>query len=210
MESTTWDMVLQTLKGSKDQIHREPRPPRCLWAHAVVPASGPLGEGGDPGQLARRMALHAIRHSMRQLLVLPHVQAMGRHLHGEGFTALLYADDLLLLGESEEEVCRALIFVLGRGLQPRHYHQPQKSFMKPTQVIKYLGQVINLRERTVSLTSDEKSGVVKRCKYLHRRATATPRLAGSLAGALLDAAKGIAPLMGLGRQLSSIFFLYLR
>ena len=106
-------------------------------------------------------------------------------LQGEGFTALLYADDLLLLGESEAEVRRALFSAPDLASTLGITIHLKKSIMKPTQVIKYLGPVINLQARTVSLPCDKRTGLIKRCKYLHRRAAAIPRLAASLAGGAL-------------------------
>ena len=124
-------------------------------------------------------------------------------LQRRGHTAIIYADDVLILGESLKAENRALNDAISLATELGITLNFSKSNLTPTSTIQYLGMLINLSTRTISLPPTKRSGLRDRCKYISRRATAPPRLAASLTGALLDAAKGAAPLLGLAQRLAA-------
>ena len=120
-----------------------------------------------------------------------------------GYTCMIYADDMILLGRTKEETAHAvhqaieLLTALGVSVNF------EKSQTTPSRQILYLGQLIDLARRTISLPRDKRSSLLRATQRSLRRGRTTPRELASIAGQLLDTAKGSTSLLGLARGLAA-------
>ena len=125
-------------------------------------------------------------------------------LQQEGHIALIYSDNMLLLGRTKTEVQNAVLAALQLVTKLGVTVNWPKSNWRPARKSKFLGQEINLESRSVSLPASKVKDYSKRIVGVLRRTTTTPRELASVAGQALDAAKGETLLLGLAKNLSHI------
>ena len=96
-------------------------------------------------------------------------------LRMQGHTSVVYADYSYLQGDSCESclnnvndtiiMLRSLIFTI----------QPEKSVLKPTQNLIYLGFIINSEDMTLKLTEEKKQNMYNLCTKLIKKSKSTIR-----------------------------------
>ena len=107
-----------------------------------------------------------------------------------------YVDDILLLGESPQ--LTYFIQLLTRlGIRINF----PKCHLTPSQTLPYLGQTLNLAQRSISCVPLKAQGCRWMAKKLCSGNTTRPCNLASLAGKLLDLQKGAVNLLGLARRL---------
>lgn len=123
-------------------------------------------------------------------------------LQAWGTTAVIYSDNLLVLGRSAFEVqigiLRAVHLCNRLGIT---INWP-KSEPDPVTQTDFLGQHLDLTAHTITLPLHKTKPLESRLEHILRRQQTTPKELASLAGQLLDATKGSLLLQGLARQVS--------
>ena len=110
-----------------------------------------------------------------------------------GVCLVIYLDHLLIIAHSREELTIAwdttmyLFHHLGLTLNPK------KSVLDPTQVIEFLGVVVNSLELTFSLPEKKALKLISKCQNAYSQATMTLRELCSLTGKLRATAPAVSP-----------------
>ena len=110
-----------------------------------------------------------------------------------GVCLVIYLDDLLIIAHSKEELKMArdttmyLFHHLGLTLNPK------KSVLDPTQIIEFLGVIVNSLELTFSLPEKKALKLISRCQEAYNRVTMTLRELCSLTGKLRATAPAVSP-----------------
>ena len=103
-------------------------------------------------------------------------------LREEGTTIAAYIDDLITLARSWEK-CSNNICVISSLLDELGFVvHPEKSVFTPTQVLEYLGFIINSLEMTVRLTPTKSQGIIKLCHQVLNSPVCTIREVAQLLG----------------------------
>ena len=126
------------------------------------------------------------------------------HLRDRGLILVWYVDDLLILNTSPTLVLQDLTAVItllnNLGVQ---LNQPKCNFV-PSNVVKYLGQQIDLLHKIVSPLPTKLTSCLHLCKAMSTGKQVQPSRVAALAGTLLDLAKGAVNLSGLPKILMQI------
>jgi hypothetical protein len=123
-------------------------------------------------------------------------------LHQQGIQAVIYIDDLLILGHNQQEteahtrVAVQLMNSLGLRI-----NLPKSQF-KATTSIQYLGQQLDLRNRTINMPEDKRRSTLSLNQFLLHRQTGSAKDLACMAGKVLDLAKGCVNLQGLSQTMS--------
>ena len=105
-------------------------------------------------------------------------------LREEGYESVIYVDDSLLQGEDFQE-CLDNIQKTLKYLQDLGFViHPEKSILYPTQIITFLGFIINTLNMTVTLTTEKKDKIITKGKGLLKRGNITIRMISSFIGNL--------------------------
>ena len=118
------------------------------------------------------------------------------HLRSLGFEIVMYIDDSLLLGDTEEE-CRLAVNKACKLLDSLGFTiHPIKSVFKPTQSIEFLGFVLDSVAMTVTLSDNKVKGIKEVCAKLLDRPKVTIQHLAEVIGKLVATQPGvwIAPL----------------
>ena len=124
-------------------------------------------------------------------------------LRDRGILLTWYVDDILLLAKSPEICLAQTKFVIQLFTSLGLRINVQKSSLVPQQTVNYLGQVLNLANRSVSPLPCK---VCHLRKMLHHAApgkTTRPCVLASIAGTVLDLSKGAVNLLGFAKELMS-------
>ena len=110
-----------------------------------------------------------------------------------GVCLVIYLDDLLIIARSKEELKMArdttmyLFHHLGLTLNPK------KSVLEPTQIIEFLGVMVNSLELTFSLPEKKALKLISRCQSAYNQVTMTLGELCSLTGKLRATAPAVSP-----------------
>ena len=105
-------------------------------------------------------------------------------LREEGYESVIYVDDSLLQGDNIQE-CLDNIRITLKYLQDLGFIiHPEKSILYPTQIITFLGFIINTLNMTVTLTMEKKEKIIAKGKGLLKRGSITIRMVSSFIGNL--------------------------
>ena len=196
-----WGTVLQTL-----QDH-----PHCRWGVTLDLKDWFFHLGLHP-QTQRWVRVRGHNQSV-QMLGLPFglqsspfwahrlAKPMLQHLRGRGTVMCWYVDDILLLGESPAHVFSQLTYFIQLLTRLGIRINFPKCHLTPSQTLPYLGQTLNLAQRSISCVPLKAQGCRWMAKKLCSGNTTRPCNLASLAGKLLDLQKGAVNLVGLARQL---------
>ena len=97
------------------------------------------------------------------------------HLHRLGYLSIIFIDDTLLLGDSEVECVRNVKMSLGLFEKLGFVVHPEKSVLKPTHSITYLGFVLHSKTMTVTLTPERKGKIFQTAFGLCKKDSSTVR-----------------------------------
>jgi len=112
-------------------------------------------------------------------------------LRARGFENSAYIDDSCLVAESFDKCTDnvnhtiELLDKLGFTLHP------EKSCLVPTQVLVYLGFVLNTIRMVVSLTSEKRDKIINKCKLLLKKLTCSIRELAEVIGSVVAAEPGV-------------------
>lgn len=112
-------------------------------------------------------------------------------LRGEGLIIAMYIDDALLIGDSAVDCAwnvHKTVTLLDKVGFTVH---PEKSVLKPSQEIQFLGFLINSQEWTIRLTPRKVEGIVSQCKDFLEKSWCTIRKLAELIGKLVAAEPGV-------------------
>ena len=118
------------------------------------------------------------------------------HLRGLGFEIVMYIDDSLLLGDTEE-LCRLAVNRTCKLLDSLGFTiHPVKSVFKPTQTIEFLGFVLNSVTMTVTLSEYKMKKIIQACSDLLEYTKVSIQFLAEVIGQLVASQPGvwIAPL----------------
>lgn len=114
-------------------------------------------------------------------------QAMAFRLRSNGLTVVVYVDDVLVMANTQEEAQAAIELTVTLIEQMGITINKSKSVLKPAQVIKYLGYVINLKNKTVTITLEKRLAIrhmaARELKALYTTKLRMSKLIGVLQGA---------------------------
>ena len=88
------------------------------------------------------------------------------HLRKHGYMNVVYIDDILLVGESQEECYNNMLNTVHLLDQLGFTIHPLKSVLCPMQSIQFLGFMLNSVTMTVTLTDDKVQNIQKACESL--------------------------------------------
>ena len=112
-------------------------------------------------------------------------------LREQGYLSVIYVDDTLLCGETQDECLEnikqtvALLQYLGFTIHP------EKSVLLPTQIIEFLGFIIDTTHMTISLTSRKRQNIIQQCRLLLQTPTATVRQVAQMVGKMVATKEAI-------------------
>ena len=113
------------------------------------------------------------------------------HLRKHGLMNVIYIDDILLVGESQEE-CYYNVSNTVNVLDDLGFTiHPHKSVLQPTQYIQFLGFMLNSVTMTVKLTSEKVRNIQNVCEVLLSSEKVTLRQFAQLVGMLVAAEPGV-------------------
>ena len=124
-----------------------------------------------------------------------------RHLRSLGIPLLWYVDDILLLGESREQVFDHVVTFLNLMTRLGLRVNVEKSNLLPAQTVPYLGHLLDLAKGKILPTPEKVDMALPLVKKLIPGSTCRPQLLASLAGVILDLSKSNTCLQGLPRRL---------
>ena len=110
-----------------------------------------------------------------------------------GIRCLMYIDDMLILGETSEELshnfqsCQTLMTSLGFVVNN------EKSIAGPTQEIEFLGFVINSRSMTLAVTKEKLKSLTSQCKNLLQSQRTTVRHLAQVIGTMTSLNQAVLP-----------------
>ena len=115
------------------------------------------------------------------------------YLREQGIRCLMYLDDMLILGKTQEElrhnfqVCKSLLIALG------FYVNEEKSIPGPTQEIDFLGFLINSRTMILAVTSEKLKSLITQCKDLVQSQETSIRHLAQIIGTMNSLTQAILP-----------------
>ena len=113
------------------------------------------------------------------------------HLHRLGYLSTIFIDDTLLLGDSEVECVRNVKASLELFEKLGFVVHPEKSVLKPTQSITYLGFVLHSKTMTVTLTPERKEKIFKTASSFCEKDTSTVRELAQFIGMVVAGCQGV-------------------
>ena len=112
------------------------------------------------------------------------------HLREMGYVSVIYVDDSLLYGDTFEE-CLENVKVTLECLQELGFIiHSKKSVLRPTQIIEFLGFIINTRDMTLTLTSKKKEKVINKARNI-LQGKVSIRMVASLVGNLTSSFEAV-------------------
>ena len=115
-----------------------------------------------------------------------------------------YVDDLLVIAKTPDKLRRDMTVVIDTMTALGFAVNARKSVIEPTQVIEYLGLVLNLREDKVELSTNKLHELRRETAKLLNRNQCSAKSLASLAGRLQYYEKGHATLVGWPRSLMNL------
>ena len=112
-------------------------------------------------------------------------------LREKGFLNASYLDDSLLAGEDIPDCKKNVMNTVAIGLKSGFVVHPEKSVLVPTQIIEYLGFILNSIHMEVSLTERRKEDLVKLCKNVYKQKMCTIQTIAQLVGKMVATIPGI-------------------
>ena len=112
------------------------------------------------------------------------------HLHMLGFV-LIFIDDTLLIGESEEECVQNVKSSLSLFRSLGFVVHPEKSVLTPSHQITYLGFIINSENMTVVATNEKKRKIMKTATKLLTEGLSTVRELAQFIGQVVACFAGV-------------------
>ena len=107
-----------------------------------------------------------------------------------GYTSVIYVDDSLLYGDTFEE-CLDNVLVTLKCLQDLGFViHSKKSVLYPTQILEFLGFIINTRSMTLTLTDKKKTKIMNKAKQL-LQGSVSIRMVASFVGNLTSSFEGV-------------------
>ena len=92
-----------------------------------------------------------------------------------------YVDDILILGSSQEEVMAQAVYIINLLTTLGVHINLDKSMKTPSQVVKYLGQVINLKDKYIQHQQHKLDKAINLTKNLYKGNTTIPKQLAALA-----------------------------
>ena len=114
-----------------------------------------------------------------------------------------YVDDILLLAPSQEQCLFQTRFMVQVFTSLGLHLNLTKCQLQPSQHIVYLGQKINLVQRTVSPIPEKVTAVLKSLRHIVPGRMSRPSVLAALGGTLLHLSKGAVNLLGFPKELMS-------
>lgn len=125
-------------------------------------------------------------------------------LNDQGWTHNWWVDDILLLGETHQQVLHRATELVKKLTSLGLKVNIKKSMKEPAQQLTYVGQVLDLCKRTISPLPEKVAIACKSTSHQVKGSRSQPKNLAGLAGTLLDLGKGCTSLLGLPRRLMQL------
>lgn len=113
------------------------------------------------------------------------VKPLFSDLRKQGFLNSSYIDDSLLIGESYNECRNNVIKTTMHSLNAGFLVHPEKSVFMPSQIIEFLGFIINSIEMTITLPERKKVKIIDSCNVLLKKCKCQIRQLSELLGSII-------------------------
>lgn len=107
-------------------------------------------------------------------------------LHQMGFQSTSYIDDSLLVGDSKDECISNVTETVSLMKKLGYVINWKNSVLEPSQVIQYLGNIINATDMTVTLPLEKKICIEDTCRKIKEEEFISVRSLASLIGLLVS------------------------
>ena len=128
-------------------------------------------------------------------------QPIRHQLHRMNIIHSWWVDDLLVLGETPEEVTEKALKVINLLTRLGIQINSEKTMREPSQRLVYLGHQLDLKSGMVVHMAEKTQAILKYTIRQLKSKVCTPRWLAALAGMTLDAVKSNTALLGLPQQL---------
>ena len=108
------------------------------------------------------------------------------HLRSRGHTSIVYVDDTYLQSDSYEQCCTNIEDTVNLLRSLGFTIHPKKSILIPTQVIEFLGFVLNSRNMTISVSPPKAGSVIDKIKKFISNNSNTLRDLASVLGTIIS------------------------
>ena len=108
------------------------------------------------------------------------------HLRSRGHTSIVYVDDTYLQSDSYEQCCANIEDTVNLLRSLGFTIHPKKSILIPTQVIEFLGFVLNSRNMTISVSPPKAGAVIDKIKKFISNNSNTLRDLASVLGTIIS------------------------
>ena len=113
------------------------------------------------------------------------------HLRKKGLVNSPYIDDCLLLGDTLEDCINNVIETVKLSNDSGFLIHPEKSMLEPSQVIEYLGFILDSRNMTVSVNDRQARKIWEACDKLANQTTCTILQLAKVVGLLVASLPGV-------------------
>ena len=113
------------------------------------------------------------------------------HLRSKGHESSAYIDDSALFAQSFDSCMENIHDTMELMDSLGFTIHPEKSVIKPTHILTYLGFILNSLDMTVTMTDDKKEKIKRICREVLRKCNVSIRLLAELIGTLVAADPGV-------------------
>ena len=113
------------------------------------------------------------------------------HLRKMGLLNSPYIDDCLLLGDNKEDCINNILKTIELSEDTGFIVHPDKSILEPSQIIEYLGFILNSKLMTVSVNNRQAQKIWDACKQLASQTTCTIIQLAKVVGLLVASIPGV-------------------
>ena len=113
------------------------------------------------------------------------------HLRKKGMVNSPYIDDCLLVGDTFQDCLNNVIATVNLSNEMGFLIHPDKSDLEPSQVIEYLGFILNSRNMTVSVNKRQADKIWEACNHLANQTTCSILQLAKVVGLLVASIPGV-------------------
>ena len=113
------------------------------------------------------------------------------HLRKKGLLNSPYIDDCLLLGDTWEDCKINVLETVQLSNDAGFIVHPEKSLLEPSQIIEYLGFIINSKTMTISVNERQANKIWEACNLLQSQSTCTILQLAKVVGLLVASLPGV-------------------